>query len=448
VRLSVSGLCCDAPATSFALNITTHTAYFACRKCITRGVYVRNIIHCLTRGKKGGRVTFPQLDAALRTDASFRQRHQPKHHNKNGHKSLIEDILADIVGDVPLDYMHVVCIGVFKKLLTLWVSGAFDHDRFSKEAILAISAYRIYIRSYIPREFVRKTRGMEELPRWKCTELRLDLLYLCVVAYRPFLTTERYKHLLLLHVAIKILVNKEMCQTYAAYAETLLKTFVSACSKLYGATFISYNVHSLIHLPNDVLKHGSLDEFSAFPFENKLQKIKNLLRTSGRPLQQVVRRLEEIDRANSISQHHEEPSNSLAVRLTGFHCTGPLLPHLFSGDQYGKLECRGLYLTTKKPDNCVFVNGPNGQVQVVVIENFVRLQGQMYVLGRKYLCQQNIYDYPLPSSLLNEVLAYQLSPDLQSFALNDVKWKAVRIPTSLPETGHFFICPLLHHSVF
>ena len=54
---------------------------------------------------------------------------------------------------------------------------------------------------------------MKKLPRWKATELRLDLLYLCVVAYGPFLTTEKYKHLLLLHVAIKILVNPEMCKT-------------------------------------------------------------------------------------------------------------------------------------------------------------------------------------------------------------------------------------------
>ncbi len=272
--MAVSGLSSDAPATTFALNIQSHTGYFACRKCTTRGVYARNIIYFLTRGKRGGRVTFPELNAPLRTDYSFRKRIQLEHHNKGGRISIIEDILSDIVGDVPLDYMHLVCIGVFKKLLTVWVSGAFDHNRFTKAAILAISAYRIYIRTYIPREFVRKTRGMEDLPRWKCTELRLDLLYLCVVAYRPFLTAERYKHLLLLHVAIKLLVNKDLCKTYAAYAETLLKSFVDASSKLYGATFITFNVHSLIHLPSDVLKHGSLDEFSAFPFENKLQKIK------------------------------------------------------------------------------------------------------------------------------------------------------------------------------
>ena len=98
-------------------------------------------------------------------------------------------------------------------LKTVDVSRAYDKHRFSKEAVFAISAYRIYIRTYIPRDFLRNTRGMKKLPSWKATELRLDLLYLCVVAYGPFLTTEKYKHLLLLHVAIKILVDPEMCKT-------------------------------------------------------------------------------------------------------------------------------------------------------------------------------------------------------------------------------------------
>lgn len=99
---------------------------------------------------------------------------------------------------------------------------------------------------------------------------------------------------MLLHVAIKLLANKNDCRKNATYAESLLKAYVSTCATFYGKQFISFNVHSLIHFPNDVLNHGSLDEFSAFPFKNKLQKIKKLVRKSGKPLQQVVNRLEEI----------------------------------------------------------------------------------------------------------------------------------------------------------
>jgi len=90
----VSGLCCDAPATTFLMDIATHMAYYGCRKCTTRVVWVGNIVTHHTQPKTGGRVTFPELDAPLRTDDSFRKRLQLKHHHKDGGKSIIEDILV------------------------------------------------------------------------------------------------------------------------------------------------------------------------------------------------------------------------------------------------------------------------------------------------------------------------------------------------------------------
>ena len=53
-----------------------------------------NIVNHFSQAKTAGRVTFPELNAALRTDYSFRKRLQVKHHNDDGRKSLIEDILV------------------------------------------------------------------------------------------------------------------------------------------------------------------------------------------------------------------------------------------------------------------------------------------------------------------------------------------------------------------
>lgn len=165
-----------------------------------------------------------------------------------------------------------------EKDLTEWVSGTFDRLRFSKETIAIISNYLIGIGEYIIKIFARKPRPLPELPRWKATELRLDLLYICPVAYKPYLSNERYSHMMLLHVAIKLLLNKETCKIYTDYAESLLRLYVSTGALLYGAKYVTFNVHNLIHLANDVRKHGPLNDLSAFPFENKLQKMKNLLR--------------------------------------------------------------------------------------------------------------------------------------------------------------------------
>ncbi|KAL5236921.1 hypothetical protein ACI65C_004331 [Semiaphis heraclei] len=64
--------------------------------------------------------------------------------------------------------------------------------------------------------------------------------------------------------AIRILLSKETCLTLNGQAKCLLIQFVTEYSDLYGVEFISYNVHGLIHLPDFVLVHGPLDQFSAF----------------------------------------------------------------------------------------------------------------------------------------------------------------------------------------
>jgi hypothetical protein len=132
--------------------------------------------------------------------------------------------------------------------------------------------------------------------------------------------------MLLLHVAIKILVNGEMCKTYATYAESLLKLYVTWGAQLYGAKYVTF-VHNLIHLANDVRKHGNLDEFSALPFENKLKKMKNLLRKNRKPLQQIVWRLQEIDRAKSNQKIISGNSSSSIglYKLKGIHYAGQVL---------------------------------------------------------------------------------------------------------------------------
>ena len=63
--------------------------------------------------------------------------------------------------------------------------------------------------------------------------------------------------------------------------------------KLYGSNMLAYNVHSLIHLADDAQIYGSLDNVSAFPFENYMQTLKKLLRKLHLPLQQAIHRIYE-----------------------------------------------------------------------------------------------------------------------------------------------------------
>ena len=55
-------------------------------------------------------------------------------------------------------------------------------------------------------------------------------------------------------------------------AEEIWKLFVTDFAEIYGTEFVSYDMHSLIHLAQDARKFCPLDNVSTYPFETFLGK--------------------------------------------------------------------------------------------------------------------------------------------------------------------------------
>ena len=66
------------------------------------------------------------------------------------------------------------------------------------------------------------------------------------------------------------------------YAKHLLEIFVRNSIILLGTHFVSYNIHSLIHLPDDVREFGPIYEWACYWAENQLQKIKYMIIAKNR----------------------------------------------------------------------------------------------------------------------------------------------------------------------
>ncbi|XP_008181584.1 uncharacterized protein LOC103308971 [Acyrthosiphon pisum] len=140
---------------------------------------------------------------------------------------------------------------------------------------ILISSEIVNLRSYVPSEFCRLLRVLDDLEYWKATELRFFfLLYSGLIVLKGKLNNQFYSHFKLLVSALRILVCDNLGQIHKQLAETFLKEFVSQYLILYGPHNVSYNVHNLVHLPMLVKMHGSLDNFSCSKYENYLQKIK------------------------------------------------------------------------------------------------------------------------------------------------------------------------------
>ena len=235
-------------------------------------------------------MTFPETSAPLRTNLTFDEMTDEEHHQG---ASPLQGTGIGMVSQFPLDYMHLVCLGVMRRLLLLWMRGP-SRCRVGSAVTEKISIVLTSMRGFIAKEFARKPRALREINRWKATEFRQFLLYTGPVALINKLHQDVYKNFLQLHVGRFILVNPYLCSLYCDYAHDLLVQFVHYFGELYGRDMLVYNIHGLVHLANDVRKFGSLDNVSSFPFENFLQSLKKMVRKPIFPLPQIVKRMSEL----------------------------------------------------------------------------------------------------------------------------------------------------------
>lgn len=147
----------DAVAKSSVLQIKGHSGYSSCTKCCQEGDYVCD------------RICFPEVDFICRTDNDFISKRDAEHHVG---QTLLEKIPNGLVTEVPLDYMHLICLGVVKKILvSTWCFGQPPH-KLSANSINEMTFIMLKLVPYTPFEFVRKPRSLKESKRFKATEFR------------------------------------------------------------------------------------------------------------------------------------------------------------------------------------------------------------------------------------------------------------------------------------
>lgn len=360
-KIRISSFICDAPAKAFLFGTKSHNGYYACSKCVVKGKYVEN------------RTVLLKVDAALRNDESFRNQSQPQHHLG---VTPLQRLDIDMVTSVPLDYMHLVCLGVMRKLLKLWTNGPRAPYRLRKNDIDWISGELETYRTYFPREFGRKTRSLIELDRWKATEFRTFLLYVGPIVLKNRLDNKYFNHFLVLNVAIKLLCQPKQSVGNIDYANNLLVYFVREFITLYGRKFCSYNVHGLVHLAADVKFHGNLDQFAAFKFESFLGSMKRLINSPKIPIKQVVSKL--------LMQ--QEMKDSIAEKKSVIQYKS------LCGELQVKLN--GMTFSPSFPDNIVAI--PDGRIAKIL--NITRQGDAAWFTLSVFLTSTDWFDTPCQSS--------------------------------------------------
>lgn len=101
-------------------------------------------------------------------------------HHKDG-LSPLSMLPMGMVSQVPFEYMHFVCLGVMKKLLSAWVHGKYSRvTKLSARSINIISRKLNILTAYCPSDFARRLHVLRSLvacSKYKATEFRQFLLY-------------------------------------------------------------------------------------------------------------------------------------------------------------------------------------------------------------------------------------------------------------------------------
>ena len=90
----------------------------------------------------------------MRSDNGFQNNLLSNHHE--GVSPLLS-ISMGLVTQIPLDYMHLVCLGVMRKLLLVWSCGK---HKLSRSDLNLISERMINLQKFVPKEFARRPRGL------------------------------------------------------------------------------------------------------------------------------------------------------------------------------------------------------------------------------------------------------------------------------------------------
>ena len=180
-----------------------------------------------------------------------------------------------------------------KRVLTFLINGP-RICRLPAATKDSISSGLSLLSQKLPSDFARQPRSLDELSYWKATEFRQFLLYTGPLVLKNIVPKKVYDIFLVLHVAMSILLTDDDGKRnhFLDYARNLTQYFVANAKHVFGETFSVYNVHSLIHLADDVEHFNcSLNQLSAFPFENFLQQIKKCIKSAHNPIAQVCCRL-------------------------------------------------------------------------------------------------------------------------------------------------------------
>ena len=271
------------------LNHKSAVGDYPCTKCDIKGTKLVVKPERIVNGKVVKAKTFnffpwtpnvtEHTDARIRELMAQAQRLPDEEHDVKGYKgiSCLNDLENfNLVDNVPLDYMHLMCLGVTKRMFgqSYRVNHSSVKTKKLKSDKLSMDNFNEKIlRQRLPSEIPRRSRTMD-FCNYKASEWRtitiataLHIIDDCKMKTHKCAWT-MYFWLSRTYITCTD-EELEQVNNYIDMTE-FVKQFKLTYEKLYSQYFSAYNVHAIQHLAS-TRRTGTLMENGAYPFEGVFQ---------------------------------------------------------------------------------------------------------------------------------------------------------------------------------
>lgn len=415
------------------------TAYFnskhGCQKCTTIGTYFPNV----------RRTCFPQFDAPLRTDQSFREREDALHHKED---SPLEDLQSsdgiprlDMIRDFSVsDPLHLLHQGIMKYCIRIWSDGTpIYKSKWSVDDKNKIDMMIQQCNKNLSSDVNRQVRSLKFVKYFKATEFRTILLYTGLVIFKSILPEHIYKHFLRLCLAVRLI----SCRTYVQndnlkrLARVMLLEYFKEFINYYGSESIVSNIHNVIHIMDDVDHLGSLTENSTYPFENYLREMKLRTQASSMPIQQITRRIIELSFDSDNKSLHSKYIHPELKKWT------PELKYEIVESKKMSQKFKfirispNVFISTRKIGDSWFITLDKKIVQM----KYAFVKGNsFFVCGNELKYKTNYFTEPYSSHFTDVYLCNQEKNENSVHRIESIKSKMMCIPTE----NQYVLIPILH----
>ncbi|CAF1239252.1 unnamed protein product [Adineta ricciae] len=242
----------DLPALAHNCNIIQFNGYDACPFCKIHGIAI------------GTQVFYPYspTPSLLKSDRDYLQLalvNLPKSRTNGikGPTPLTKILLFPV--QICIDYMHLVCSGHFKTLITYW-SNLLLPNVFEQASTLLSSVT-------LPHSFGYQFMQLTQFTNWKTKMFRDFLLYCSPIFVILFLPDKLALHFLHYFAYIRVLHFYQSPNELDGIDESF-SFYFEHLSEHYGPKSELCTVHLHSHLLAQVKRHGSLSMTSCFPRES------------------------------------------------------------------------------------------------------------------------------------------------------------------------------------